>query len=385
MVEALRGLSPSTAHDEIAVCGLAWTMGPAAQSARDVVLSGSSGIAVFGWCLTHIGQVRRAGRRTNVALLAILLGAVLTGAVAFTAGTPIPAKIATLIHGIFGLSLVLLIPWKSVIVRRASMLRAPSLILLALIAICVISGLVEVFLGYGVLWRLSPMQVHVGSALLAAPLLVWHIRGHRRQRLRRLDLSRRVLLRTGILAAGAGVTYGALEGVGRLLGFASASRIATGSHRLSAAAAPATIWLFDKVPDLAADHCVDVAGSAFSVPELAQRSTIITARLDCTSGWYADAEWTAANLADLLPHDQLEAAASIEVRSVTGYRRRFPAKEADSLWLATAYQGEPLKAGHGAPVRLVVPHRRGFWWVKWVESIKLSDVPAWSQSPFPLS
>ncbi|HJV12894.1 MAG TPA: molybdopterin-dependent oxidoreductase, partial [Propionibacteriaceae bacterium] len=85
------------------------------------------------------------------------------------------------------------------------------------------------------------------------------------------------------------------------------------------------------------------------------------------------------------PADQLVPAASIEVMSVTGYHRRFPPKEAGSLWLATGYQGEPLRAGHGAPVRLVAPNRRGFWWVKWVASVKLSDVPAWGQSPFPLS
>jgi hypothetical protein len=340
---------------------------------------------MVGRWVSQIGQLRRAGRRTNLALLAILLGAALTGGLAFAAGTPMPAKIAALVHGVFGLGVVLLIPWKSVIVRRALILQAASLLLLALIAICVISGLVEVFLGYGLLWRLSPMQVHVGSALLAAPLLVWHVRRHRRQRLRRVDLSRRVLLRTGILAAGAAATYGILEGVGRVLGSSSASRIATGSHRLSATAVPATIWLFDEVPYVEADHRVDVAGTAFAVPQLASRSTTITARLDCTSGWYADAEWTAVSLNDLVPHDQLQAAVSIEVSSVTGYRRRFPAEEARSLWLATAYQGQPLKPGHGAPVRLVAPHRRGFWWVKWVESVKLSDVPAWSQSPFPLS
>jgi Oxidoreductase molybdopterin binding domain len=335
--------------------------------------------------VSQLGRMRRAGRRTNVALLAVLFGAALTGGLAFAAGTPIPARIATLMHGVFGLALVLLIPWKSVIIRRASALQTASLIMLVLIATCIISGLVEVFLGYAVLWRLSPMQVHVGSALLAAPVLIWHMRRHRRQRLRRVDLSRRVLLRSGVLAAGAVTTYGMLEGVGRLLGFASANRASTGSHRLSPGAVPATIWLFDQVPQVAANHRVDVAGSAFEVPELSSRSTTIMARLDCTSGWYAEAEWTAVNLADLLPHDQLVAAASIEVISVTGYRRRFPAEEASSLWLATAYQGEPLQVGHGAPVRLVAPQRRGFWWVKWVESVTLSDVPAWSQSPFPLS
>jgi hypothetical protein len=333
----------------------------------------------------QIGGLRRAGRRTNVALLVVLLAAAATGALAFAAGTPVPARITTLAHGVFGLALVLLVPWKTMIVRRASLKRATSLILLGLIAICIASGLVEVFLGYGVLWRLSPMQVHVGSGLLAVPLLIWHVRHHRRQRLRRVDLSRRVLLRTGILAAGAAAAYGMLEGLGRLVESASANRIATGSHRLSPDAVPATIWLLDQIPDVRADHHVDVAGSAYSVSDLAAQSTTVAARLDCTSGWYADAEWTAVRLIDLLPSDQLVAAASIEVRSVTGYRRRFPAAEAGSLWLATGYQGQPLLAGHGSPVRLVAPNRRGFWWVKWVDSVKLSDLPAWGQPPFPLS
>jgi DMSO/TMAO reductase YedYZ molybdopterin-dependent catalytic subunit len=340
---------------------------------------------MIGRWIGQIGRLRRAGRRTNVALLVGLLATGASGALAFAAGTPIPARIATLAHGVFGLALVLLVPWKTVIVRRASVIRATSLILLALIAICIASGLVEVFLGYGVWWRLSPMQIHVGSALLAAPLLVAHMRRHRRQKLHRVDLSRRVLLRTGVLAAGAAATYGVLEGVGRLRGSASAIRIATGSHRLRPDAVPATIWLFDEVPAVSTDHRVDVAGSAFSVSDLAARSRTVAARLDCTSGWYADAEWTAVNLADLLPGDRLAGAASIEVISVTGYRRRFPAEEAGSLWLATGFQGEPLRPGHGAPVRLVAPNRRGFWWVKWVDAVKLSDVPAWGQSPFPLS
>ncbi|HEU4908723.1 MAG TPA: molybdopterin-dependent oxidoreductase [Propionibacteriaceae bacterium] len=335
--------------------------------------------------ISKIGRLRRAGRRTNVALLVVLLAAGLTGALAFAAGTPVPAKITTLTHGIFGLALVFLIPWKTVIVRRVPVLQATSLMLVALIAICITSGLVEVFGGYGLLWRLSPMQVHVGSALLGAPLLALHVVRHRRQRLRRVDLSRRVLLRTGGLAACAAATYGSLEGIGRLLGSTSASRIATGSHRLSAAAVPATIWLFDQVPNVARDHQVDVAGTAFSIADLTSRSEMISARLDCTSGWYTDGEWTAVKLTDLIAADQLAGAASVEVISVTGYRRRFPAEEADALWLATAYQGEPLRAGHGAPVRLLAPHRRGFWWVKWVESVKLSDIPAWGQSPFPLA
>jgi hypothetical protein len=243
---------------------------------------------------------------------------------------------------------------------------------------------VEVFGGYGVIWRLSPIQVHVGSAALTAPLFAWHVLRHRRQRLRRLDLSRRTLLRTGALAAGVAATYAALEGLGRVSGSASADRIATGSHYVRPDAVPATIWLFDQVPAHGADQSVHIAGTELAVADLISRSTTVVARLDCTSGWYTDAEWTAVMLADLLPPEQLPAAASIEVVSTTGYRRRFPADEARSLWLATGYQGQPLQPAHGAPVRLIAPHRRGFWWVKWVASVKLSDAPAFAQSPFPL-
>jgi Oxidoreductase molybdopterin binding domain len=334
--------------------------------------------------LSALGRLRGAGRRTNVALLVVLIGAALTGVLAFAAGTPIPARLATLVHGLLGLAVVLLVPWKSVIVRRAPALRRASLALVALIAVCITSGLVEVFGGYGLLWRLSPMQVHVGSALLAAPLLTWHLVRHRRQRLRRRDLSRRTLLRTGVLAVGVAATYGTLEGIGRLTGSAASSRIATGSHYLSPDTVPATIWLFDRVPALPADYRIQVAGHELTNADLASHSTTLAARLDCTSGWYTDAEWTAVSLDELLSAEQLAAAASIEVVSMTGYRRRFPADEAGSLWLATAYQGVPLRPAYGAPVRLVVPQRRGFWWVKWVASVELSDLPAWSQSPFPL-
>jgi DMSO/TMAO reductase YedYZ molybdopterin-dependent catalytic subunit len=334
--------------------------------------------------LGSIKRLRRAGRRTNVALLVVLVGAAVTGGLAFAAGTPIPAWLATVPHGLFGFAVVLLVPWKTVIVRRAQVLRVASLALVGLIAVCIVSGLIEVFIGYGVLWRLSPMQVHVGSAVLAAPLLAWHVLRHSRQRLRRLDLSRRTLLRTGALAVGAAAAYGTLEGIGRLAGSASASRIATGSHYLSPDAAPATTWLFDQVQFVETDYRVKVAGADLTVADLTSRATAVRARLDCTSGWYTEAEWIGVSLADLLPSEQLAAATSIEVVSMTGYRRRFPAADAGSLYLATGYQGEPLRPAYGAPVRLVAQHRRGFWWVKWVASVEVSDSPAWGQSPFPL-
>lgn len=326
---------------------------------------------------------RRAGRRTNLALLLLLSGAFVTGWLAFAAGTPLPATLATVAHGVFGLGLVVLIPWKTVVVRRAPAITVASWTLLGLVVICLAAGFVEVFGGYGLIRGLSPIQVHVGAALVAIPVFVVHLLRHRRQGLRRTDLSRRRMLQTGLFAAGIGAGYAVLEGVGTLLGGAAASRIATGSHRLAAAAIPATTWLFDRVPGLDGSHRVHVAGTDLGLVELVSRSRPVTARLDCTSGWYADATWSAVPLADLLDAGLLRAAASIEVISVTGYRRRFPATEAAALFLATGVEGRALSAGTGAPVRLVALNRRGFWWVKWVAEVRLSELPAYAQWPFP--
>lgn len=201
---------------------------------------------------------------------------------------------------------------------------------------------------------------------------------------RRTDLSRRSLLRTAGFVAGSGVAYAGLEVAGRLAGLPSARRIATGSHRLPPSAVPATIWLFDRVPRVSADHRVLVDGAALPVTELDRRAVPVQARLDCTSGWFADAAWSGVALSTLLPEARRAAAASIVVTSVTGYHRRFPAADAVDLWLATRVEGRPLRAGTGAPVRLVAPGYRGFWWVKWVASVELSDTPAYAQSPFPL-
>ncbi len=312
------------------------------------------------------------------------MAAFATGWLAFAAGQPISSTLATTAHGLLGLAVVALVPWKTVIVRRAPALRLASLLLVAIIVICLAAGFVEVFAGYGTRAGLSPIQVHVGSAVVAVGLLGWHLLRHRRQRPRRGDLSRRRLLTAGLFAIGVGTGYAALEGVGRLAGSPSASRLPTGSHRLDPGRFPATIWLFDQVPAVAGMQQVTVAGRPMSVSALDAQATVVTARLDCTSGWYAEADWSGVRLTELIAADEVGAATSLVVTSVTGYRRTFPIADAGRLWLATRCQGRLLDAGHGAPVRLVAPGRRGFWWVKWVASVELSERPALAQSPFPL-
>ncbi len=75
---------------------------------------------------------------------------------------------------------------------------------------------------------------------------------------------------------------------------------------------------------------------------------------------------------------------SVDVVSQTGFRRRLPLRDAGGLLLATRVGGAPLSPGHGAPVRLVAPGRRGFWRVKWVRRVEVVDAPWWAQPPFPL-
>ncbi|HEX2361608.1 MAG TPA: hypothetical protein VHI11_06020, partial [Jiangellaceae bacterium] len=60
----------------------------------------------------------RAGRRTNVAILAVLVTALASGVFAFAVGDESAARIVVAAHGILGLCLVVLTPWKAVIARR---------------------------------------------------------------------------------------------------------------------------------------------------------------------------------------------------------------------------------------------------------------------------
>jgi len=90
-----------------------------------------------------VGFRLRAGRGTNLALLVLLIGALVTGGLAFAIGGGW-AFWALAAHGAIGLALVLLAPWKSVIsargLRRARPGTAASLLLAALIVLTVASG-----------------------------------------------------------------------------------------------------------------------------------------------------------------------------------------------------------------------------------------------------
>lgn len=143
------------------------------RSARDAVsrerlMPSRTARVLRSW--TKVGRpFRRAGRRTNLALLVALIGSFVTGWLAFGIGAPMPAAFTSVTHGVLGLALVVLIPWKNVVVGRAPRKAILSLILLGVIVLCVIAGIVAVLGGFRTYAGLTPMQFHVGAALIAVP------------------------------------------------------------------------------------------------------------------------------------------------------------------------------------------------------------------------
>ena len=104
-------------------------------------------------------------------------------------------------------------------------------------------------------------------------------------------------------------------------------------------------------------------------------------------GAVGNGEWSGFRLGDLLQAAGLSAQAS-HVHfypadapphpKTPAFIRSIPLSRAldPSTILATMQNGEPLRAVHGGPVRLIVPGWTGNHWMKWVRSIVVSDSEA---------
>ena len=331
-------------------------------------------------------------RWTNLALFVLLGVAFTSGWVAFFYSTA-PSRASLIVHAVSGYAIVALTPWKAVIAAHGIQRRRPgwwaSLLFTGLVIASVLAGILH---STGLLVAAGPfsaMEVHVGAALAAIPFVAWHVIA-RRIPMRAVDFSRRSLLRAGTLAAGAGLAYGAGEVAVRLLSLPGSTRRFTGSYEygsLQPAQLPVTQWLFDAVPsvDPATWRLALRIGSAvreWTYAELLAFDDRVQATLDCTGGFYSTQDWSGVWLSRLLPPKVVDG--SLHVRSFTAYDRRFAIDEADRLLIATRLGGMPLDPGHGFPVRLVAPDRRGYWWVKWVTAITIDELPSWWQLPFPI-
>jgi hypothetical protein len=331
-----------------------------------------------------------AGRRTNLALLVLLGVVLLSGALAFAIGKEWGRWVA-IVHGVAGVAIVLLGPWKSAISVRGFGKRGaaswPSVALAVLVVTAVVTG---VTYATGILRAVFLMRVHVGAAVASIPFAVWHIVA-RPVRPRMTDISRRALLRGGVLLGGSVAVYGAVEGLVKATSLPGADRRFTGSYEAASfrpEAMPETQWLDDSVPHVEMDVWrLRVVTSreerTITFEELSAFQDRIRATLDCTGGWFSEQDWEGVLLSRLL--GDVGEARSLGVGSLTGYGRRFPITDAHGLLLASRVGGQSLSAGHGAPARLVAPGRRGFWWVKWVDRIEAGSKPWWWQWPFPLT
>jgi DMSO/TMAO reductase YedYZ molybdopterin-dependent catalytic subunit len=312
-------------------------------------------------------------------LVAVLL-ATASGLVSLVSGSPGDAWLFVL-HGGAGVSLLGFLGLKLWRVRHR--VRAGVASRSGTVALSVgLSVLAVAALTTGSLWVLGAsisgpwtlLFVHAALGVTTAVVLIVHLRD-RFAVPARADLGERraALSWLGVVTAGA-LAYRASDALGTRRRF-------TGSRERGSEAGnrfPVTAWVADD-PDP-----VDPAAWHLTVTGLVDRDrelgddgvrpeTAGRAVLDCTSGWYSDHEWQGVRVGDLLDEAGVrDDARWVQFRSVTGYRWSLPLAEARDALLATRVDGDRLSHGHGFPLRLVAPERRGFQWVKWVEEVRVT-------------
>jgi hypothetical protein len=318
-------------------------------------------------------------RLTNDLLLALVLGLVLSGIFGWALPVAVAAPLYDL-HRAFGVAvLAVLLVWKQDVIRKSLGRRlrrrtfdrslvwgVTGAIGLAL-GVCIGVAWSLNLISFDLLWGYSPLNIHVFVGIGLLPFVGWHVWVRRVSNKASAPVATR---RAAIRVLGLGLA--SLVGVFALPWFTSTRRD-TGSKfaaALSGNAYPAEIWLFDTVPSIdPTSWLLQIGDRSFGLAdlgELPQRE--VQAVLDCTGGWWTEQLWRGAPLAALLP----EGTARVTVVSTTGHTIGFNAADLSDAVLATHVGGEPLSPAHGFPVRLAVPGRRGYQWVKWVQRIDVS-------------
>jgi DMSO/TMAO reductase YedYZ molybdopterin-dependent catalytic subunit len=104
-------------------------------------------------------------------------------------------------------------------------------------------------------------------------------------------------------------------------------------------------------------------------------SETVTVDIHCVTRWSKlDTVWEAVSIDTLLAQVEHDARYVLAF-SDGGYTTNLPLADVTGgqAWVAFAYDGEPLPAEHGGPVRLLVPHLYFWKSAKWVRGLELRD------------
>lgn len=342
-----------------------------------------------------IDTVQPSPRLVDWSIFLIVCFEATTGLLSFTVGTPSwwPLFWA---HRIAGLSLIILLGFKLGRVRHRLTNReywqpTTFLSVITLVAVfgTIITGIVWVF-GLDIrvsYWTL--LSVHVGFGLVLIPLMALHLTTKFRLPRRQDFRGRRTAIKYSLILIIGTLAYRGQELLTQLFDGPGVTRRFTGSQPREGDgndSFPVTSWVADDpAPIDRSEWTLSVRGLVVTPLELEYQELNPNADqrvlLDCTSGWYTEQHWRGIAIDDLID----AAGVTNEVQyvrfvSVTGYRWSLPIAEARDALLATHVGGEQLSHGHGAPLRLVAPGRRGFQWIKWVVRVEFrqrSDPAQW--------
>ncbi|WP_336327322.1 molybdopterin-dependent oxidoreductase [Halovenus sp. HT40] len=342
-----------------------------------------------------LSVLRPPPRVVDWSIFAVVLLAASSGILSFLGVRPAWVPVFWF-HRIVGLSLIVLLGFKLARVRyrltdsRQWQSSTALSVLTALTAFATIAtGVMWVFGFVPEIPYFHFLSVHVGFGLLLVALMTVHQRTRFRPP-RRVDFDRRrTTMQYSALLVGGALTYRGQQLLNSVFETPGDDRRLTGSERQDGSgneSFPVTSWVADS-PDpvdideyeLTVDGAVD-SSLVLSYDDLDPDSSA-EVLLDCTSGWYTEQEWRGVAVGDLLSlADPDDRATHVRFVSVTGYRWSLPIEEARDAMLATHVGGESLSHGHGRPLRLVAPGRRGFQWVKWVQRVEVrtrGDAAQW--------
>jgi hypothetical protein len=337
-------------------------------------------------------------------LLALVSGELLTGAIGLMSGDA-SNEIVLQAHSILGYGIVVVLGWKSALALRSlkrphlGRPRSVAVLLSALLLFALSIGIVWSVGGFWSIEGVTGMSLHIYAGAAIMPFIAWHAWAYTARFRTGYSTERRDALRFGSVLAAGTAAWLVSENLIHAFSTDGAHRRFTGSHERRSYEGnrfPTTSWLNDRPSVIDISNwrlkIVDVRGKSASLPllelengDLGKRYIDLDTTLDCTSGWYSEQVWSGVMLSDLIASTELDPAAqSCIIHSVTGYTRRYKASEFKQLMLATRVGGDPISHGHGAPLRLVAPGRRGYDWVKWVDEVRLVDSPHWLQPWLPL-